>query len=108
MPGCIIRRCESRPDSIGLDEDKLRVDATILDARAFEQTNIFRLVRDGLAIDQDDMDDVPIVVVGVELPSGPGFVVLARKRIPDGLDEAHGEALMDHACSAFVASAADG
>lgn len=38
MPGCIIRRCESRPDSIGLDEDKLRVDATILDAR-FKQSD---------------------------------------------------------------------
>ena len=47
------------------------------------------------------MAEVTVVVVGAELATGPGFVVLARRRIANSRDEAHGEALMDHACSAF-------
>jgi hypothetical protein len=30
-----------------------------------------------------------------------GFVVLARQRIPNSGDEAHGEALLDHSCPSF-------
>jgi len=63
--------------------------------------NVFRLVQAGLAIDPEDMGEVTIVVVGTDIETKPGFVVLARQRIPDSRDEAHGEALMDHSCSAF-------
>ena len=62
--------------------------------------NVFDLVTKGLAIQPDDVDDTTIVVVGTQTP-GPGFIVLARQRIPDSGDEAHGEALMDHSCAAF-------
>ena len=47
------------------------------------------------------MDQVTIVVVGADLQGRPGFVVLARQRVPNSRDDAHGEALMDHSCKAF-------
>lgn len=75
--------------------------ATALDAPNLDGENIFRLVRNGLKIGEDEMDQVTIVVVGATVEGKPGFVVLARQRIANSRDEAHGEALMDHACSAF-------
>ena len=64
--------------------------------------NVFDLVADGLKVAPDDMDDITIVVVGSDDIAGkPGFFVLARRRIENSRDEAHGEALMDHSCSAF-------
>ncbi len=75
--------------------------ATALAEADLPRTNIFRLVQTGLKIEDEDMDEATIVLVGAELRDGPGFVVLARQRIPNTRDEAHGEALMDHACSAF-------
>ena len=62
---------------------------------------MFQLVQSGLGIGPDAMDDVTIVMVGADLRGTPGFVILARQRIPDSRDEAHGEALMDHSCKAF-------
>ena len=62
--------------------------------------NLFDLVANGLAIAPEDMDDTTIVVVGTAGES-PGFVVLARQRIQNTSDEAHGEALMDHSCPSF-------
>ncbi len=64
-------------------------------------TNVFALVQNGLAVDADAMAEMTIVVVGADVGSRPGFYVLARHRVPNSRDEAHGEALMDHACSAF-------
>ena len=75
--------------------------ATLLAEADLGSTNIFRLVQDGLGIDAGDMDKVTIVVVGAAVAGRPGFVVMARRRIPNSRDEAHGEALMDHACGAF-------
>ena len=64
--------------------------------------NVFDLVADGLHVSPDDMDDITIVLVGSDDVGGkPGFVVLARKRLAHVYDEGHGEALMDHSCSAF-------
>ena len=64
--------------------------------------NIFDLVASGLKISPDRMDDMTIVVAGSEMGhDGPGFVVLARKRVSHSLDEAHGEALLNHSCAAF-------
>ncbi len=64
--------------------------------------NIFSLVADGLKISPDRMDDMTIVVAGNDAGrGGPGFVVLARQRLSYGLDEAHGEALLNHSCAAF-------
>ena len=62
--------------------------------------NLFDLVADGLAVAPDDRDDTTIVVVGTAGPK-PGFVVLARQRVQNTNDEAHGEALMDHSCPSF-------
>ena len=62
--------------------------------------NIFDLVADGLSIAPADMDDTTIVVVGTA-GAKPGFVVLARQRIQNSSDEAHGEALLDHSCPSF-------
>ncbi len=62
--------------------------------------NIFDLVANGLSITPADMDDTTIVVVGTA-GAKPGFVVLARQRIQNSSDEAHGEALMDHSCPSF-------
>ena len=75
--------------------------ATALDEADLHSTNIFKLVQNGLGINADDMDEVTVVVVGADLKGRPGFVVMARQRIANTRDEAHGEALMDHACGAF-------
>lgn len=75
--------------------------ATALASPDLDGTNIFKLVQSGLEIDPEDMHEVTVVVVGTESQGRPGYVVLARRRIPNSRDEAHGEALMDHACSAF-------
>ena len=75
--------------------------ATALDEADLATTNVFRLAQSGLGIDADDMDEVTIVMVGTEVRGKPGFLVMARQRIPNTRDEAHGEALMDHACGAF-------
>lgn len=75
--------------------------ATALARPNLDGTNIFRLVQTGLDVSPDDMDEVTIVVVGAIVEGKPGFIVLARQRIANSRDEAHGEALMDHACSAF-------
>ena len=75
--------------------------ATALDESDLSTTNLFALVQKGLAIDPGDMDEMTIVVVGADLGGRPGFYVLARHRIENSRDEAHGEALMDHACKAF-------
>ena len=64
--------------------------------------NVFDLVADGLKVAPEDMDDITIVVVGSDdIAGSPGFFVLARRRIANTRDEAHGEALMDHSCPAF-------
>jgi CDP-diacylglycerol pyrophosphatase len=64
--------------------------------------NLFDRVADGLHIDADAMDDTTIVVAGHTSTAGkPGFIVLARQLLPDGRDNAHGEALLDHSCRAF-------
>ena len=56
----------------------------------------------GMKIDTDEMENWTIVVVGASSIHGePGFFVLARQRIPDGKDIAHGEALLDHDCHGF-------
>jgi CDP-diacylglycerol pyrophosphatase len=63
--------------------------------------NVFDRVASGLHIDESHMAETTIVVVG----SAPtGFVILARQRQPHTLDEAHGEYLLDHDCSAFRSS----
>ena len=62
--------------------------------------NLFDLVANGLAIAPEDMNETTIVVVGTA-GARPGFVVLARQRIQNSGDEAHGEALMDHSCPSF-------
>ena len=67
-------------------------------SRDLSGLNLFDRVAAGLNVDPDDMDDVTIVVVGVE-PSG--FIVLARKKIPHVSDEPHGEGLLDPNCSGF-------
>ena len=79
-----------------------RYSATVLDDLA--GANIFRLVQDGLQVAQNEMDEVTIVVVGASVEGRPGFIVLARRRA-GSRDEAHGEALMDHGCRAFLADA---
>ena len=64
--------------------------------------NIFSLVANGLKVSPDRMDDMTIVVAGVEGGrDGAGFIVLARQRSSRSLDEAHGEALLNHSCAAF-------
>ena len=64
--------------------------------------NVFGLVADGLKISPDRMDDMTIVVAGIDAGrDGPGFVVLARQRASHGIDQAHGEALLNHSCAAF-------
>ena len=65
-------------------------------------TNVFSLVANGLKIELDRMDQTTIVVAGSEaVGAGPGFIILARQRVPHSLDEAHGEALLNHSCAAF-------
>ena len=64
--------------------------------------NVFDLVATGLKIDANRMDDTTIVVAGSDaVREGPGFVILARQRAPHSIDEAHGEALLNHSCAAF-------
>ena len=75
--------------------------ATALEEGDLASTNIFKLVQNGLGVAAEDMEEVTIVVVGADVHRRPGFIVLARRRIANTRDEAHGEALMDHACSAF-------
>jgi CDP-diacylglycerol pyrophosphatase len=58
--------------------------------------NVFDKVADGLKVESDHMDDVTIVVVGAE-PSG--FMIMARKRLPNSADDAHGEGLLDPSCA---------
>lgn len=66
-------------------------------------TNVVDLVAKGLAIDADGMDQTTIVLAGAQNVDGkPGFVLLARQRIQDSLDEAHGEALLDNDCGQFA------
>ncbi len=79
-----------------------RYEATALDEQDFARTNIFALVQAGLHVDPSAMDEVTVVVVGAELAGRPGFIVLARRRLPNSRDEAHGEALMDHACAGLL------
>ena len=78
-----------------------RYEATALDEQDLARTNIFALVQAGLRVEAAAMDEVTVVVVGAEVSGRPGFVVMARRRLADSRDDAHGEALMDHACSAF-------
>ena len=64
--------------------------------------NVFQMVATGLQIRPDDMADMTVVVAGADDVGGkPGFTVLARQRQVGTFDEAHGEALLDHACRAF-------
>ena len=64
--------------------------------------NVFNLVADGLKIDPARMDQTTIVVAGSEaVDNRAGFIVLARQRVPNSVDEAHGEALLNHSCAAF-------
>lgn len=60
--------------------------------------NVFSMVADGLKIDPANMDDMTIVVAGAEVRGQPGFVLMARQRVAQYRDIAHGEALLDHAC----------
>ncbi len=75
--------------------------ATLLDEADFARSNIFAIVQAGLGVPPGGMDQVTIVAVAAEVRGKPAFVLLARRRIPNSRDEAHGEALMDHACNAF-------
>ncbi len=61
--------------------------------------NPFTLVADGLK--PTDMADVTIVLVGTGGDDRPGFVLLARSRLHNVWDDAHGEALLDGSCRAF-------
>ncbi len=64
--------------------------------------NVFSLVANGLRIAPERMDDATIVVAGSNSAhDGAGFIVLARQRVAHSLDEAHGEALLNHSCAAF-------
>ena len=64
--------------------------------------NVFSLVASGLKIDPGRMEEATIVVAGSAAVRGrPGFIILARQRVPHSLDEAHGEALLNHSCAAF-------
>ena len=64
--------------------------------------NIFAMVAAGLKVMPDEMDDITIVVAGAEPVRGkPGFTILARQRQSGTFDEAHGEALLDHACRTY-------
>lgn len=64
--------------------------------------NVFDLVANGLKVSPGRMDDMTIVVAGSEgRGNDPGFIVLARQRSSRRLDEAHGEALLNHSCAAF-------
>lgn len=77
--------------------------AMALASRDLEHVNLFDAAAAGLKIeDADDMDTATIVVVGArDVDGAPGFIVLARQRIPETSDLAHGEALLDHACASF-------
>ena len=69
------------------------------------KVNVFDEVASGLSVPASGMDEMTIVVVGMDAAtdhSDGGFAILARKRIPHSNDEAHGEALIDHDCSAFA------
>jgi CDP-diacylglycerol pyrophosphatase len=74
--------------------------ALALASADLDGVNLFDLVASGLRIEPDAMKDTTIVVVGME-GAQTGFVVLARQRIPNSGDEAHGEALLDHSCPSF-------
>ena len=64
--------------------------------------NVFDLVAKGLAVDPQRMDDITVVVAGSDhIHDRPGFIVLARQRLANSMDEAHGEALLNHSCSTF-------
>ena len=64
--------------------------------------NVFTLVAKGLAVDPRRMDDMTVVVAGSDnIHDRPGFIVLARQRVANSVDEAHGEALLNHSCGAF-------
>ncbi len=70
--------------------------------------NVFNLVAKGLDVDPRRMDDMTVVVAGSDHLAGsdhardrPGFIVLARQRVANSQDEAHGEALLNHSCGAF-------
>lgn len=76
---------------------------TAVESEDLAGLNIFNLVAAGTHIDREDMDDTTVVIAGsADVGNGaPGFVVLARQRRPDHNDQAHGEALLDHACKEF-------
>lgn len=63
--------------------------------------NIFALVADGPAGKPESLDQTTIVVSGAGSGQKPGFIVLARQRVKNSRDEAHGEALLDPSCTAF-------
>jgi CDP-diacylglycerol pyrophosphatase len=102
LAGAVARLAPGQWARVAVQPHGPEYNATVLQDSGLAGANLFRLVRDGLGVGPDDMDDVTIVVIGATLHDGqPGFVVLARQRVEDGRDEAHGEALLDHACSAF-------
>jgi CDP-diacylglycerol pyrophosphatase len=88
---------EWRP--LSFDLKGRRYDGRLLASPDLADAAPFRLLADGDPGAADNMAVETLAAVGANLPSGPGFVLLARRGNPATGDLAHGEDLLDHVCA---------